>query len=189
MAKQRKEQAAFLTGQGMKRESESYMMNQTPNQIIPYWAENPVAHHVYMNMHSNQDPHLGNQAHLMTRLVSKIGGHDDQFYNDPQVISYQYPMQDQLSADHYSHVLSQWSNTLEDDVNGACSVNMNPGQDNYNFPADIEVYLSNLRLPFVGTDQSYSGVDVGNSSSTTSTSAASTSWGDEIPIQNTNFQF
>ncbi|XP_021714507.1 transcription factor RAX3-like [Chenopodium quinoa] len=192
MAKQRKEQTACrIIEQEIKRESETFMVNQTLNQV-PYWAEQQTS--MPMMHPSLAAHHLGNQDQL-TRLLTKIGG---QFYDDSQLInnggSYQYPTQDQLyvldssNAQASSAVainsttnvnFTQWLN-MEYDANGV-SMNIHQGQES--FPPEFEAYLSN-QLRFDG-NESFSGVEVGNNSSTTSNSAGSSSWEDMSSLVNT----
>ncbi|XP_021717997.1 transcription factor RAX3-like [Chenopodium quinoa] len=192
MAKQRKEQTACrIIEQEIKRESETFMVNQTLNQV-PYWAEQQTS--MPMMHPSLAAHHLGNQDQL-TRLLTKIGG---QFYDDSQLInnsgSYQYPTQDQLYVLDLSNAqassavainsttnvnFTQWLNT-EYDVNGV-SMNMHQGQES--FPPEFEAYFSN-QSRFDG-NESYSGVEVGNNSSTTSNSAGSNSWEDMSSLVNT----
>jgi len=194
MAKQRKEQAACHTSlleQEMKREGGSFLVNQTLSQI-PYWAEQPLA--VPM-MHPHRDAHLAGQDEF-TGLLMKVGG---QHYNDPQfmsnVFNYQYSTQDQLYVDSSDALATSgasmnsangnynpWPN-MEYDANAASS-SIHQGQSV--IPVEIEAYLSNLLR--IDGSESHSGIDIGNSS-TTSTSAGSTSWGDmgslvDTPVSN-----
>lgn len=184
MAKQRKEQAACrLLEQEIKRESETFLVNQTMNQL-PYWGQQQTA---MAMMHPNHAAHhLGNQDQI-ARLLTKI---EEQIYDDPQLISngsnYQYPTQDQLYVLDTSGVeassavainsatnlnYTQWLNAGYD-ANGV-SMNMHQGQD-YLLP-ELEVYLNQIRYD---GNESYPGVDIGNNSRTTSNSAGSSSWED-----------
>jgi len=72
---------------------------------------------------------------------------------------------------------------MEYDANAASS-SIHQGQSV--IPVEIEAYLSNLLR--IDGSESHSGIDIGNSS-TTSTSAGSTSWGDmgslvDTPVSN-----
>lgn len=196
MAKQRKEQAACrasLLEQELKREGDSFLVNQALNQV-PYWEGQQLAMPI---MHLNHDAYLGNQDQF-TRLLTKIGG---QLHDDPQLISsgmdYQYSMQDHFYVDS-PHALASSSASMnstntnstewpptEYDVNGV-SLNIHQRQANQaNIPTELvqlDVYLSNL-LSFEGTE-SYTGIDIGKSS-TMSTSVGSTSWADMSSLVNT----
>ncbi|KAL2906499.1 Transcription factor RAX3 [Bienertia sinuspersici] len=186
MAKQRKEQAACraagLLEQEIKRESETFLVNQSLNQL-PYWADQqqqPAS--MAMMMHSN------NEADQLNRLLNMRFGGQQQFYDNSQFI-HQFPSQDQLfvegSSSNSSAVamnFTQWLNT-EYDLN-------NNGSGMNNFAADeVEVYLGNHhpnnQQSFENGNESYSGGGVGNSISTTSNSAGSNSWGDMSSLVNT----
>ncbi|KMT09892.1 hypothetical protein BVRB_6g128660 [Beta vulgaris subsp. vulgaris] len=188
MVKQRKEQAVSrLLEQEIKREreSETYLVNQTMNQL-PYWSEHQTLS--IPMIHPNHDVHhLGNQEQY-TRLMMKIEG---QLYDDAQLNNFQYPTQDQLYVVDKSEVqalamnstanmnFTQWLNTDQYDVPGMRMHNQ--GQEN--FAGELEVYFSNQQS--IDGNESYSGgIDVGNSS-TTSNSAGSSSWGDINSIVNT----
>jgi len=196
MAKQRKEQAACrasLLEQELKREGDSFLVNQALNQV-PYWEGQQLAMPI---MHLNHDAYLGNQDQF-TRLLTKIGG---QLHDDPQLISssmdYQYSMQDHFYVDSPHPLASssasmnstntnstEWPPT-EYNVNGV-SLNIHQRQANQaHIPTELlqlDMYLSNL-LSFEGTE-SYAGIDVGKSS-TMSTSVGSTSWADMSSLVNT----
>ncbi|KNA20425.1 hypothetical protein SOVF_052530, partial [Spinacia oleracea] len=202
MAKQRKDQAACrLLEQEIKRESETFMVNQTlnHNQIqVPYWAEQ----HTSMPMttmhpslvHHHHHPHLGNQDQF-TRLLTKIEGH---LYDDPQLSNYQYPTQQQQQQEHLyvqasSSEVAINTTTMTTNVNYTQWLNTEyDGSMNLPSSDEFEVYLSNNNDNQLGRfdgNESCSGgggVDIGNNSSTTSNSAGSSSWEDMSSLVNTN---
>ncbi|XP_057542424.1 transcription factor RAX3-like [Amaranthus tricolor] len=175
IAKQRKEQQAAyrFVEQELKRENETFLVNQTMNQIPnTFWSEQQSC--IPPMIDPNQDQ--------ITRFLMKSSGmfYDDQSH--PQLINSNYDdhhlfnhvgTSDQIDSS-YTQLVNNTS-YYYDHVNG---VGPTSDQEHEKYFAEIEAYLISNQLRFED------GIDMG-SNSTNSDSGVSNSWGEMCSLVNT----